>query len=135
MHREPAIWFYSHWGLDPLPHPFTALWTALLQIDEPGEYSFELSTIGPTVLSFDQQKILETSLDSPVPQRVAVQASPGQHLLAVSYWEKSFHGTIRLAWQPPNGKAEVIPLKVLSPLPVADFKRLRDRLPRPAGGN
>jgi Dolichyl-phosphate-mannose-protein mannosyltransferase/PA14 domain len=131
QHREPAVWLHSHWDQDPLPHPFTALWTALIQIDEPGEYAFELATSGPTVLSFDEQKILETSLDSPVPQRRTVQASAGEHLLAVSYWEKSFRGTIRLAWQPPNGKTEVIPLRVLSPLPVPEFQRLRDSLPRP----
>jgi hypothetical protein len=110
------------------------VWTALLQVDEPGEYAFELATSGPTVLSFDQQKILETSLDSPVAQRVTVQASAGQHLLAVSYWEKSFRGTITLAWQPPNGKTEVIPLRALSPLPVPEFRRLRDSLPRPDEG-
>jgi hypothetical protein len=133
MHREPEIWFHSHWDQDPLPHPFTAQWAALLQIDEPGEYAFDLATSGPTVLSFDSRQIFETSLDSPVPQRVKVEASPGQHLLAVSYWEKSFRGTIHLGWQPPNGKAEVIPLRVLSPLPEADFKRLRESLPRPEG--
>jgi hypothetical protein len=131
LRREPAIWLHSHWDQDPLPHPFTAQWAALLQIDEPGEYAFDLATSGPTVLSFDSEKILETSLDSPVPQRVKVMASPGQHLLAVSYWEKSFRGTIRLGWQPPNGKAEVIPLRVLSPLPEPDFRRLQDSLPRP----
>ncbi len=133
MHREPAIWFHSHWAADPLPHPFTAQWAAVLQIDEPGEYAFDLATSGPTVLSFDSEKIFETSLDSPVPQRTKVQASAGRHLLAVSYWEKSFRGTIRLGWQPPSGKAEVIPLKFLSPLPVPEFKRLRDSLPRPEG--
>jgi hypothetical protein len=131
LHREPAVWFHSHWDQDPLPHPFTAQWTAFLQIDEPGEYAFELATSGPTILSFDQERILETSLDSPVPQRVTVQASAGKHLLAIGYWEKSFRGTIRLAWQPPNGKTEVIPLRVLSPLPLPEFRRIRDSLLRP----
>jgi Dolichyl-phosphate-mannose-protein mannosyltransferase/PA14 domain len=131
VQREPAIWFHSHWDRDPLPHPFTAQWAALLRIDEPGEYAFELATSGPTVLSLDQKKIFETSLDSPDPQRVTVQASPGQHLLAVSYWEKSFRGIITLAWQPPHGKTEVIPLDALTPLPAQDFARLRDSLPRP----
>jgi hypothetical protein len=135
VQREPAIWFHSHWGADPLPHPFTAQWAAHLQIDEPGEYAFELATSGPTVLSLDQEKIFETSRDSPVPQRVTVQASRGKHLLAVSYWEKSFRGTITLAWRPPNGKTEVIPLERLSPLSVPDFRRLRDRIPRPDEGD
>lgn len=136
VRREPAIWFHSHWERDPLPRPFTAEWMALLQVDEPGEYTFELATSGPTVLSFDQENILETSyMDNPSPERVTVQASRGGHLLAVSYWEKSYTGTITLAWQPPNGKTEVIPLKVLSPLPVPEFRRLRDRLPRPHEGS
>ena len=132
LQREPAIWFHSHWDRDPLPHPFTAQWAASLQIDEPGEYAFELATSGPTVLSFDEENILETSyMDNPVPERVTIQASRGRHLLAVSYWEKSYTGTITLAWQPPNGKTEVIPLGALTPLPVQDYARLRDSLPRP----
>jgi hypothetical protein len=130
--REPAIWFHSHWDKDPLPHPFTAQWTAHLRIDEKGEYAFELATSGPTVLSFDQQKIFETSEDSPFPHRVVIQASPGEHLLAVSYWEKSFRGTITLAWQPPGGKIEVIPLAQLTPLSLQEYARVRDTLPRPA---
>ena len=129
--REPAIWFHSHWDRDPLPHPFTAQWAAFLQIDEPGEYGFELATSGPTVLSFDQKKIFETSFDSPIPHPVTVQASPGRHLLAVTYWERSFRGTITLAWQPPHGKTEVIPLGALTPLSAQEFARLRDSLPRP----
>jgi 4-amino-4-deoxy-L-arabinose transferase-like glycosyltransferase len=129
--REPAIWFHSHWDRDPLPHPFTAQWTAHLRIDEKGEYAFELATSGPTVLSFDQQKIFETSEDSPFPHRVVVQASPGEHLLAVSYWERSFRGTITLAWQPPHGKTEVIPLAALTPLTLEEYARVRDGLPRP----
>ena len=130
--REPAIWFHSHWDRDPLPHPFTAQWTAHLRIDEKGEYAFELATSGPTVLSFDQQKIFETSEDSPFPHRVLIPASPGEHLLAVSYWEKSFRGTITLAWQPPGGKIEVIPLAALTPLSLQEYARVRDSLPRPA---
>lgn len=133
VHREPAIWFHSHWDEDPLPHPFTAEWTALLQIDEPGEYAFDLATSGPTVLSLDREKIFETSHDGPEPQRVTVQASPGKHLLAVSYWERSFRGTITLGWQPPNGKAEVIPLRALTPLSAQEYAGLRGRLPRPNG--
>jgi 4-amino-4-deoxy-L-arabinose transferase-like glycosyltransferase len=134
LQREPAIWFHSHWGADPLPHPFTAQWAALLQIDEPGEYAFVLDTSGPTVLSFDQKKILATSNDSPYPQLVRVAASPGKHLLAVSYWEKSFRGTITLAWQPPHGKTEVIPLGALTLLPGQEYARLRRSLPRPDDG-
>jgi len=134
VQREPAIWFHSHWDRDPLPHPFTAEWTAILQIDEPGEYAFELATSGPTVLSLDHEKVFETTLDSPYPNRVTVNVSRGQHLLAVSYWENSFRGTITLAWQRPNGKTEVIPLNVLSPLSVPDYTRLRGSLPRPNAG-
>jgi uncharacterized membrane protein len=134
VQREPAIWFHSHWDRDPLPHPFTAEWTALLQIDEPGEYAFELATSGPTVVSLDHEKVFETTLDSPVPNRVTVNLSRGQHLLAVSYWENSFRGIITLAWQPPNGKTEVIPMNVLSPLSVPDYMRLRGSLPRPDEG-
>ena len=129
VRREPAIWFHSHWHEDPLPHPFTADWAARVQIDEPGEYAFELDTSGPTVLSFDQTRIFESSTDAS-PGRATVQASRGEHLLVVSYWEKSFRGIITLSWQPPNGKREVIPLSVLSPLSVQDYARLRDSFPR-----
>jgi hypothetical protein len=134
VQREPAIWFHSHWDADPLPHPYTAEWTATLRTDEPGLYAFDLATSGPTVLSLDQKKVYETAVDSPDPHRVTVDLSRGEHLLAVSYWEKSFRGTITLAWQPPHGRAEVIPLNVLSPLSLPDYLRVRGRLPRPAQG-
>ncbi len=134
LRREPAIWFHSHWYEDPLPHPFTAEWTASLQIDEPGEYAFDLATSGPTVLSLDGQKVLDTAIDSSDPQQATVALSRGRHLLAVGYWEKSFRGTITLAWQPPHGKSEVIPLNVLTPLSVPEYMRLRNGLPRPSKG-
>lgn len=132
VQREPAIWFHSHWGLDPLPHPFTADWTAFLQIAEPGQYAFEIATSGPTVVSFDERKVFETSrVEDPTPQRFSVDASRGRHLLAVCYWEKSYRGIITLAWQPPDGKTEVIPLRSLSPLSAEDYERVRYSLPRP----
>ena len=129
LRREPAIWFHSHWHEDPLPHPFTADWAAHLRIDEPGEYTFELDTSGPTVLSFDRKRIFET-LQGPARQRAAVRVSRGEHLLVVSYLEKSFRGIITLSWQPPNGKTAVIPLNLLSRLPMKDYARLRSALAR-----
>jgi hypothetical protein len=136
LRREPAIWFHTHWHEDILIRPFTADWTAFLRIDEPGDYSFQLVTSGPTVLSFDKRKILETqTIDDPTPQRVVVSTSRGEHLLGVSYWEKSSRATITLSWQPPNGKTEVIPLSVIRPLSVEDYMRLQDTFPRPSVSN
>jgi hypothetical protein len=130
--REPAIWFHTHWHEDILPHPFTADWVAFLRIEEPGDYGFELVTNGPTVLSFDQKPILQTKTpDDTSPQRVTVQASRGDHLLAVSYRETADRATIRLVWQPPSGATEVIPMRALRPLSAQDYARLRDSLPRP----
>jgi hypothetical protein len=118
-----------------LPHPFTAEWTAHLQIDEPGRYTFEIATSGLTVVSFDQEKVFENfSIENPTPQSFIVDASRGEHLFAVRYWEKSFRGIITLAWRPPNGKTAVIPLRVLSPLSAPDAVRLRGSLPRPNAG-
>jgi hypothetical protein len=132
VRREPAIWFHTHWHEDILPHPFTADWTAVLRIDEPGTYSFELVTSGPTVLSLDRKKVLATqAIDDPDPQRVTLSLSRGEHLLAVSYWEESTRLTITLSWQPPSGKTEVIPMSVLRPLSAEEYARARDGLPRP----
>ncbi len=132
VQREPAIWFHSHWDRDPLPHPFTADWTASLRIDEPGTYLFELGACGPAVVSFDRKKAFENfSIEDPTPRRFVVHLSRGEHLVSVSYWEHSFRGIITFAWPPPGGKVEVIPPSVLSPLKPDDYKRVRDSLPRP----
>jgi hypothetical protein len=132
VRREPAIWFHTHWHEDILPQPFTADWAAFLRIEEPGDYGFEIVTSGPTVLSFDQKPIFQTkTFDDPSPQRVTVPASRGDHLLVVSYYEKSSRATITLAWQPPSGATEVIPMRVLRPLSAQDYAGLRDSLPRP----
>src|SRR5262249_17864553 len=81
--REPAIWLHSHWGADPLPHPFLAEWTTWLRIDQSGVYNFDLDTSGPTVVSFDRQKVFETSVEGPA-ERFSVSASAGRDLIAVS---------------------------------------------------
>ena len=136
VQREPAIWFHSHWDRDPLPHPFTAQWTTLLRIDEPGRYGFELGASGPAVVSFDRKSVFETSaIEDPTPRPFVVELSRGKHLLSVSYWENSFRGIVTLAWRPPNGRTEVIPLSVLSPLDPERYERLRDSLPRPGNAN
>ena len=129
--REPAIWLHSHWELDPLPHPFLAEWTTWLRTDQPGVYNFLLTTSGPTVVSFDKEKVFETSLDTPDPQRFSVTASAGRHLVAVSYWENSFRATITFAWQPPGGEPEIIPLDVTTPLTMQEYAAVRGSLPRP----
>jgi hypothetical protein len=136
VRREPAIWFHTHWHEDILPHPFTADWTAVLRIDEPGTYSFELVTSGPTVLSLDRTKVFAThEIDNPDPQRVTLPLSRGEHMLAVSYLEESTRLTITLSWQPPNGKTEIIPMSVLRPLSAEEYARERDGLPRPLPAN
>jgi hypothetical protein len=129
--REPAIWLHSHWEADPLPHPFFAEWTTWLRTDQPGVYNFLLATSGPAVVSFDKEKVFETSLDTPDPQRFSVTASAGRHLLAVSYWENSYRATITLAWQPPGGQAQIIPLDVTTPLTNPEYAAVRGSLPRP----
>jgi hypothetical protein len=129
--REPAIWLHSHWELDPLPHPFFAEWTTWLRTDQAGVYNFELASSGPTVVSLDKEKVFETSLDTSDPQRFSVSASAGRHLLAVGYWENSYRATITLAWQPPGGKPEVIPLDVTTPLTAQEYASIRGELPRP----
>ena len=133
VQREPAIWFHSH--ADPLPHPFTAEWTARIRIDEPGNYGFELGACGPVVASFDRKKVFEnTAIEDPTPRRFTVALSRGEHLVSVSYWEHSFRGIITFAWQPPGGKTEVIPLSVLTPLQQKEWEDVRDLLPRPNKG-
>jgi hypothetical protein len=130
VQREPAIWFHSHW--DPLPHPFTAEWTAMLRIDVPGSYAFELGACGPVVVSFDRKRVYEASaIEDPTPRRFVVPLSRGEHLISVSYWEHSFRGIVTFAWQLPGGKAQVIPLSALRPLEPKEYERVRDSLPRP----
>ncbi len=129
VRREPAISFHTHWHEDILRHPFTADRAAFLRIEEPGEYGSELVTSGPTVLSFDQKPIFETeTFDDPAPRRVTVPASRGEHLLVVSYWEKSSLATIALSGQLPSRKTEVIPIGVLRPLSGGICARARQPL-------
>jgi hypothetical protein len=115
-----------------LADPFTADWAAHLHIQQRGDYTFEVTTSGPTLVIVDGRPIIVASdFEGPYSRSGTVDLSEGDHLLIVRYFERSFASTISLLWRPPSGVASVIPMNQLRPLAPEEYARLRDRLPAP----
>ena len=132
VRRDPAVFFHFHWDQDALVDPFTADWVARLKVDEPGEYGFEMLASGPALVVLDGQTVVRQALfESENPVRGSVTLSPGEHVLAIRYLERSFASTIRVWWQPPSSRRSVIPLRRLTALTPGEYEALRDSLPRP----
>jgi PA14 domain len=132
VRREPTILFHFHWHQEALPGVFSADWTASLKIERSGPYSFELATSDPSVLLVDEQTLISTSnLDQELYRQGTITLSQGEHRLVVRCLKKGSLATIYLAWRPPGGSPEVIPMRLLRPFSREEYVRLRDSLPRP----
>jgi 4-amino-4-deoxy-L-arabinose transferase-like glycosyltransferase len=132
VRRDPTVLFHFHWEQEALPGSFTADWTAKLRIEQPGSYTFQLATSGPTVLLVDDQTVIATSeFEQVFPRSSAITLSEGEHRLVIRYLKKGYASTIQLLWQPPSGERSVIPLRLVRPLSREEYIRLRDRLPLP----
>jgi 4-amino-4-deoxy-L-arabinose transferase-like glycosyltransferase len=132
LRREPTVMFHFHFEQEALSGSFTADWTANLRVEQPGAYTFEMETSGPTILFVDDQKVIETSdFDQESPRRGTVTLSQGGHRLMIRYLRKGYFSKIWLVWQPPSGERSVIPMRLLRPLSLEEYLGLRDRLPLP----
>jgi hypothetical protein len=136
VQREPTVLFHFHSAQDALPGSFTADFSAHLQIEQPGQYTFQLVTSGPTILLVDDQTVIATSdFEQVFPRQGAIQLSQGSHRLVVRYLKKGYASTLQLLWEPPSGQPSgqraVIPMRLLRPIAPEDYTRLRDLLPRP----
>ncbi len=132
LRRDPTVLFHFHFEQEALPGPFTADWAANLRVEQPGAYTFQLATSGPTVLLVDDQTVIATSdFEQVSPRTSAITLSEGEHRLVIRYLKKGYASTIQLLWQPPSGERSVIPLRLVSPLSREEYIQLRDRLPLP----
>ena len=132
VRREPTVLFHFHSEEDALPGSFTADFTANLQIEQPGEYCFQLVTSGPTILLVDDQTVIETSdFEQVFPRAGTIRLSRGSHRLVVRYLKKGYASTVQLLWAPPSAPKSIIPMRLLRPLSPEDYTRLRGLLPRP----
>lgn len=131
LRQEPGICFHFHWHADALDHPFSADWAALLRVDEPGRYAFELLCSGPAVLLIGNKTASMGEVDRVVTYRVETDLAPGEHLLLVRYLEKSYASRVCLTWQPPSGPVSIPPMARLRPLDGKEYLRLRPQFPVP----
>jgi hypothetical protein len=132
LRRDPAVIFHFHWEGEALPGTFTADWTAHLQVEQPGEYTMQMLTSGPTILLIDDKKVIETSdFERDAPLDGSVTLAAGDHRVVIRYLKKGYLATIWLVWQPPSGERSAIPLRLLRPLSREEYFALRDRLPLP----
>jgi len=132
LRREPTVLFHFHWGGEALEGSFTADWAANLRVEQPGAYTLEMVTSGPTILFVDDQKVIETNdFDDESPRRGPVTLTQGDHRLVIRYLKKGYFSTIWLVWQPPSGERSVIPIRLLRPLSREEYYGLRERLPLP----
>jgi len=97
--------------------PFVGRWRGTINVSTEGQYTFDISSGGPSRLLIDGQLVV----DSPVPGDVrltsgAVNLAPGPHEVEIRY-TRSVGGPARLEWfwTPPGGSRGLVPPTVLSP--------------------
>jgi 4-amino-4-deoxy-L-arabinose transferase-like glycosyltransferase len=132
LRRDPTVIFHFHWEGEAMLGSFTADWTAHLHVEQPGVYTMHMLTSGPTILSIDDRKVIETSdFERDSPREGSVTLSGGDHRIVIRYLKKGYLATIWLLWQPPSGEPAAIPMRLLRPLSPEEYFGLRDRLPLP----
>lgn len=133
VRREPAVFFHYHWDQDAIPPPFTVDWAARLQVDQSGDYGFELLATGPAEVVVDGRVLVEQSrFENFDPLTGSMPLSAGPHTLVVRYLQKSYGATIRLWWRPPGARRHsVIPLRALTATSQDESERLKTTLPKP----
>jgi streptogramin lyase/4-amino-4-deoxy-L-arabinose transferase-like glycosyltransferase len=114
MVRKDSMIQFDWTAEPPLPAPFSAEWTGVLNIERYGPYRLILRTPAAAELYLNEEKLLEGSgeLSSDI-----VLAS-GNHALRLR--AVGGDGIIQLAWQAPGAPEETIPTRALYVPPVSN---------------
>ena len=86
-------------------NPLAASWSGTLAITEPGYYSFDLFSNGPSQLLIDDRPVAEITqaADEGTTASGGAQLSAGDHRIKVLYKWSSGTGYLELYWKTPSG--------------------------------
>lgn len=134
VRREPTVMFHFHLDAEALRRTFSADWAADLLVEEPGQYRFWMLTSGPTVLLLDDETIIRSPyLDQELLRKGTLTLSTGHHRIVVRCLKKGYFSRFSLLWQTPSRQLSAIPMRLLLPLSVEEYARIKDDIPRPRG--
>jgi len=92
----------------PIPPPFSVQWEGAIYISVYGEYVFAAESEGKSWVYLDDALLIEGEDEG------KATLAMGWHRLKVRYVARGEGGAIKLRWQPPGGKWEIIPPYALS---------------------
>lgn len=98
----------------PLNRPYTIRWTGFLEIETPGNYGFEVQTIGDATVYLDGDVILMTD-EVDIPVGTSLNLDAGRYPIQVDMLDYRHGSGIELRWRTPDAPSlEVIPNEVFS---------------------
>lgn len=101
---------------EPLPHPFSATFTGLLQIENPGLYRFRIKADDGVRLILDGETLGEALIpDRPNQVWVERELSPGLYPIRIDYFQRHGGSALEFFWQPPGEVEGPVPPGVLIP--------------------
>ena len=96
----------------PGPFPFAAVWSGSLQISQPGQYSFNLDSTGPSTLIIDGKTVVAVQA---APNTGLIELLPGPHTIRLEYSASGGYLHCYLTWAPPGQSFSTIPVSLLEP--------------------
>ena len=93
---------------------FCVRWTGTLRIEKPGKYTiFTESDDGSRVYIGGRQIVDNGGVHGMVEKSGTVELAKGDYPVKVEYFQGGGGAGMKLSWQTPDGKREIIPLKAL----------------------
>ena len=95
---------------------FYVRWTGNLRIPKDGKYIFFLESDDGSRLFIDGNPVIANGGRHHMTEKSGdVELNAGQHSIKIEFFENDVDAGCIFSWQPPEGKKEVVPSKVLSP--------------------
>ncbi|MGQ9732040.1 MAG: family 16 glycoside hydrolase [Candidatus Zipacnadales bacterium] len=109
---EAGVYVREEWDKGAfLCDGFSVRWTATLNIEKGGEYTFYLTTDDGTRMTIDGKTVIDAWVPRPPTiSEVKVNLAAGDHEVVVEYYEAGGAATARLEWSAEGFGRQIIPL-------------------------
>ena len=108
---------------DPvLEEPYMAVWEGTLEIQDVGEYKFEVEGFGELKLFIDDRLVAENPRGPEPGPRDVSRLQVGRHPIRLEYFSQFPPSEFQVFWTPPNGPKATVPLELLTPKPENMFR-------------